>query len=247
MVLSDGGVNVAEAKRQLDIHGDRYFFCFSDVLAAARFGTGNVVITEAYPSALRKIIKKNRVKAVLDITETPMSTLSKATLSAADGKVKYVKCVKCERHSGTERCLSYGDVADKIRDNDGNTLMCTASYVVSAIAKETGEDIRKMFAFIEKSVSFNTEKALEYSIPLLNVSESDMTDGEYAAEYMLKKTSSNMMICTEEVDKGYVVAALKLGVKVIFTHGSGIEYPKTVADIRDALIEIHGKRSGKKV
>lgn len=242
MVLSDGGENVAEAKRQLGIHGDKYFLCFSDVVAAARFGMGNVVITEASPSALCKILQKNKVKAVLDITETPSSELSKAALSVCGGKTKYVKYVNFEKRMGTEVLLSYREISERIRTNDGNVLLCASSDTVRAIAEITNADVDKMYVIMEKSTVFDTEKALEYSVPLLNVMEADMTDGKYAVEYVLRKTSANLMVCVNDADlETNVSVARKLGVGVIVTHRMGIEYPKTVSEMRDALIEIHSK------
>lgn len=240
MVLSDGGVNVAEAKRQLDIHGDKYFFCFSDVVAAARFGAGNVVITEASPFALHKTIQKNKVKAVLDIIETPSSEFSKAALSVCEGKMKYVKYVNFDKYVGTEVCLSYRKIAERIKTIDGNVLLCASPDTVGTIADMT--DAEKMYVTVEKSAVFDTAKALEYSIPLLNVMEADMTDGEYAVEYSLRKVSADLMVCVNDADlETNVSVARRLGVGAIVTHCMGIEYPNTFSEMRDAMIEIHSK------
>lgn len=240
MILSDGRGGTAEAEKQLRLHGDNYCVFFSDVVSASRYAKGNVLIGSAARSNLAKAYAENNIDVVLDVTEKPYSKLSRAALSACRGKMRYVKYVNCDEYDGAKRCLSYGDVAENIKKYSGRVLICAAPETVSAIAELAGDSASEIYVVLKKDIVFNVERALEYSIPLVNVIEADFECGNDTVP-AIKKVGAGLVVIAEnsEDTEERVESALSAGADVIVTHSSGVEYPNVFADIRDAIIEIH--------
>lgn len=241
MILSDGGSNAVEAEKQLKLHGDKYFLFFSDVIAASRYAKGNVLIGAAERWSLAKAYAENDVTAVIDVTEIPNSKLSRAALSACPDNMKYVKCVKCNPVEGTKFCLSYKQIADIIQKCDGNVLIYAGPEVISEISRLAGEYSSKIYVALPKDVVFNVERALKYSIPLLNVLEMDMADDKSAVASAIERVGAKMLVFACDVDEiaDKAESALSADAEVIVTHSMGVEYPRIFADVRDAIIEIH--------
>lgn len=240
LILSDGGRDVAEIERQLKLHGQKCLFYFSDMISAARYGKGNVIIGEESRRAISRVYAENRISAVIDATEKPMSKLSLAGLSACNDKIKYVKLVSLQDCEGAAVCLYYKELADRIKKCDKNVLLYANKCTVSAIAALSGENADKMFVTVKKSISFDVDDALGYSIPILNVKEYDIIDGAEVVGNAIKRLSIGLVICTEANDTEEKVAAARwMGTDVLLTHSMGIEYPKVVRNIRDAVIEIN--------
>lgn len=243
LVLSDGGKKTAEIEKQLKLHNDKYVFMFSDFIAASRFGKGNVIIGKPSKREIEKVYKENKIDSVIDATEKPVSSLSQAALSACDSRIKYVKLVGCKEREGAETLLSYKAIGDRVKAIKKNTLIYGSAAVTKAIASWTREKEDKIFVTIEKSPIFDVEKALEYSIPLLNVKEFDAFTKTDEIKKAIEKLLIGQIVFTEEsITDELIETARGMGVKVYVTHSSGIEYPYCVNNMRDALILIHSNR-----
>ena len=243
LILSDGGKKVAEIEKQLKLHNDKYVFMFSDFIAASRFGKGNVIIGKPSKREIEKAYRENKIDSVIDAIEKPVSKLSQAALSALDGKIKYVKLVKCNEYDGAEIVLSYKMLGEKVKAIKKNTLIYGSAAVTGAIASRAGEKEDKIFVTVKKSPVFDVEKALKYFIPLLNVKEFDAFTKTDEIKQAIEKLSIGQVIFTEENVTDELIETVKeMGAKVYVTHSAGIEYPYCVNNMRDALILIHSKR-----
>lgn len=241
MILSDGGTNTAEVEKQLKLHGDEYCLFFSDVISASRYAKGNVLIGKATRWCMAKVYAENNITAVIDITEKTNSKLSRAALLACPKNIKYVKCVRCEAVEGAKSCLSYKQLADKIKNSKGNALIYAQPETVSEISRLAGEFSSKIYVVLPKDIVFDVDRALKYSIPLLNVIEMDMTDEKESVALAVEKVDADMVIFAAETEKieEKAMSARSVGAEVIVTHSMGIEYPKIFSNARDAVIEIH--------
>ncbi len=243
MVLSDGGKFTAEVEKQLNLHNDKYVFFFSDVIAASRFGKGNVIIGKPSKREMARVFSENKIDGVIDATEKPVSKLSQAALSACNDKIKYVKLVKCGKYEGAETIFSYKDIADRIKRCKDNTLIYGTGAVTKGIAKLTEGNENKIFVTVKKSPVFDVEKALEYSIPIFNVKEYDAFSKADEMKKAIDTLSVGQVVfIEEEISEDMIEVGKQMGVKLILTHSMGIDYPVCVNNMRDALIEIHNKR-----
>ncbi len=243
LILSDGGKKTAEIEKQLKLHNDKYVFMFSDFIAASRFGKGNVIIGKPSKREMEKAYKENKIDSVIDATEKPVSKLSQAALSACDGKIKYVKLVRCREYDGAESIYSYKAIGDKVKAIKKNTLVCGSAAVTKIIASWAEEKEDKIFVTVRKSTVFDVEKALEYSIPLLNVKEIEAFTKADEVKCAIEKLSIGQVVFTQEcITDELVEVAKEMGAKVYITHSAGVEYPYCVDNMRDALILIHSNR-----
>lgn len=240
MVLSDGGMITAEVEKQLKLHNDEYMFFFSDVIAASRFGKGNVLIGKPSKREMRKVYSENNIDGVIDATEKPVSKLSQAALSACNEGMKYVKLVKCKSFEGANTVLSYKEIAGIIKNSKKNTLVYAPGIVTGEIARLTDGNEDKIFVTVRKSPVFDVEKALEYNIPILNVKEYNDFSEIAAMKSAIDRFSIGQVVYTpDRISEEAIDEAKNMGIKVILTHSTGIEYPVCVNNMRDAVIEIH--------
>ncbi len=243
LILSDGGKKIAEIEKQLKLHNDKYVFMFSDFIAASRFGRGNVIIGKPSKREIERAYMENKIDSVIDATEKPVSKMSQAALSACDGKIKYVKLVKCKEYDGAETILSYKMIGDKVKAIKKNTLIYGTPAVTKAISSWAGEGEDKIFVTVRKSPVFDVEKALEYSIPLLNIKEFETFTKTDEIKIAIEKLSIGQVVFTEETATDELIGAAKeMNVKAYVTHSAGVEYPYCVNNMRDALILIHSNR-----
>ena len=239
LVLSDGGENAAEIEKQLKKSGEKYLFYFADFMSAARSGKGNVIVGEPRRHAVLNVIKDNKVTAIIDAVKKPASKLSKAALLACGGDVRYVKFENIKGVSGAEICLSYREVADRIKSIAKNTLVYAHPFVVSEIARLAGEKAKKIYAPIAKSAVFDVKAALEYGIPLANVFESEATD---TVSRNAERVDAGMVVCDGKVcSTEKAVCECRGDIPVILTCSSGIDFPKTVMTAHDAVMAACGK------
>ena len=118
-----------------------------------------------------------------------------------------------------------------------------SAAVTKAIASYADEKEYKIFVTVRKSPVFDVEKALEYSIPLLNVKEFEEFTKADEIKKAIEKLEIGQVIFTEEgITDELIDVAKDKGVKVYNTHSAGIEYPYCVNNMRDALILIHSNR-----
>ena len=242
LVLSDGGKNLVEIEKQLKLHNDKYVCMFSDFIVASRFGKGNVLIGKPSKREFEKVYRENKIDAVIDATEKPVSKLSQAALSAISENIKYIKLAPCREYEGAEICLSYKTLADKIKNHKDNTLIYGASGATRTIAEYAEERADKIFVTVKKSPVFNVNKALEFGIPIFNVKESDELTVTDEIKKAVEKLSVGQVIFTENsLTDELIDSAKEMGASVYITHSAGIEYPYCVNNMRDALILIHSK------
>lgn len=245
MILADGSSLAIDVKKQLDIYNERYIMFYTDIKAAGSSGSGNVIIGAENVASIIEAIRDIRATAVIDATVEPQANISVAGQTACrTAKIPYVKYIKIEEKPGLQLCLSYAKIGELIKYCGGNALFYAASWTVSAIVDATeGAYKDKMYVPVLKNAVFDTASALEYSVPLLNVVEAELIDGEEAVASMMKKTGAKIIICDTTVtpdDKA--AAAFMAGVPIVITHSMGMEYIKAVPTARDAVIAIHTGR-----
>lgn len=238
MILSDSDKKYQEIKQMLDRHHYTYFFYFSDIISAARYGKGDTIIGEVARDAIRETCRLNNVNVIIDILDEPSSKLSEAAISVCKKGIKYIKCVTCEKHDGMARCLSYSSLAEKIDEAEKNTLIYASSNTVAAISRLL-KDENKLFIAKNRDMIFDIENALSYSIPIFNIIELDMTGTNDDILSAIEKSNAELVVFAQGYDTDEAVeAALDKGVKVFKTHDMGLEYKNTVASVVDAIAKI---------
>lgn len=242
LILSDGSSLAADVQGQLDLHREEYILFFTDFKAAGRLGRGGVIIGIETEASVAAAIRDNGITAVIDAVAEPMSALSAAAQAACNkDRVFYIKYVKTEEVSGAKLCLSYSHIADMVRGCRQNVLFYAEPRTVSAVASLVGEEHKsKMYVPLLKSAVFDAEAALEYSIPLLNIVETEWLWGEEAVSSMLEKTGASLIVCDmAEGISDKIAAAKAKNIKVILTHSMGIDFKRAAATARDAVIALH--------
>lgn len=237
LILSDGGSRASDIERQLDLYRDKYINFYTDFRAAGSRGRGSVLVGAPTSSAIMSAIRDNRITSIIDCMEQANAEVQTV---CARLKVRYVKYLNIKQRPGLKLCLYYADIADMIKRGN-NALFYASARTVRAVAEAVGrENIDRMYTTVMKSAVFDTSAALEYSIPLLNIIETELTDGQDAVAAMIKKTGAEVLICDDTVaieDKA--AAAFGIGIPIILTHSMGIEFVKAAATARDAVIAIH--------
>lgn len=237
LVVSDGGAGVLRITKQLEIRDESYVVYFTNFLGAGRFGKGSVLVGNGMAVSLVSAIEKNRVTAVIDAIEEPKAKVSGVLASVCAGRVKYIKYANIEDSCGVRKCLSYKTLADMVRRSKG-ALMYASAATVSGIIEVGGGDIGdKMYVPIPKNVVFDTDAALEYSVPIINIIETEAVDGKESVKAMLERTGASMIICDVTVDVADKrVSAEALDIPIYITHNMGMEYPDAAAEARDAAM-----------
>lgn len=237
LILSDGGSLASDVESQLDLYGDRYINFYTDFRAAGSRGRGSVLVSAPNASAIVSAIRDNRITSLIDCMEQANAEVQTV---CARLKVRYVKYLNIKQRPGLKLCLYYAGIADMIKRGN-NALFYASARTVRAIADAVGrENSDRMYTTVMKSAEFDTSVALEYSIPLLNVIESEMTDSVEEVAAMIKKTNADILVCDDTVAiEAKAEAAFGLGIPIILTHSMGIEFVKAAATARDAVIAIH--------
>lgn len=237
LILSDGGKLAADVTRQLELYNEEYIGFYTDFGAAGRCGNGNVVVGVPNEATVREVIRENRIDAVIDCMDGVSVDVQRVCNKL---EICYVKYINIKERPGLKLCLYYNRIADMVKRAD-KVLFYASPITVRAVATACGkEHINKICVAVPKAVTFDTSAALEYSIPLLNVTETGSVDdsGEVAA--MLKKTGAVILICDDTVSvDAKAEAAFNLGIPIILTHSKGFEFSNAVATARDAVILIH--------
>lgn len=243
LILSDGGSLASDIERQLDLYGERYINFYTDFRAAGSRGRGSVIVGAPTASAIMSVIRANRISSVIDCMAQANAEVQAV---CARLKVFYVKYLNMKQQPGLKLCLYYAHIADMIKRGN-NALFYASARTVRAVADTVGrENIDKMYTAVIKSAAFDTSAALEYSIPLLNVIESEMTDSIEEIAAMIKKTNADILVCDDTVAiEAKAEAAFGLGIPIILTHSMGIEFIKAAPTARDAVIAIHTKTGNK--
>lgn len=242
LVLSDGGSGVLRVVKQLEIRDEKYIVYFMNFLGAGRFGKGNVIVGDGSAASIAAAISKNRANAVIDAVEEPKSRSSVNACRACRDGVKYIKYVNMEESYGARKCLSYRQLASMICRGNGAVLYASP-VTVSGIAAVGGDDAaRKMYVPVVKNAVFDTDAALEYSVPIMNVIETNVIDGKESVEEVLKRTGASMIICDTSVNAADKVRAGDLlNIPVLITHNMGMEYPEAAAAARDAAMFVRSR------
>lgn len=237
LVLSDGGSGVLRVVKQLEVRDEKYVVYFTNFLGAGRFGKGSVIVGDGSAASINSAVVKNRVTAIIDAVEEPRSRLSVTAYSVCRGRIKYIKYVNMEESYGARKCLSYRQLAAMIRRGKG-AVVYASPITASGIVAEGGDGIAEMmYVPVLKNAVFDTDAALEYSVPIINVIETDAVDGMGAVKDMLKRTGTSMLVCDTTVnaaDKAEIGDALNI--PVLITHNMGMEYPEMAAAARDAAM-----------
>ena len=247
LILSDSSRRAVDIENQLELYGDRYLNYFTDLKAAGTHGKGSVIVGSATAALLSEAIAENKITAVIDCITAPCSEASRAAqLVCAQKGVHYVKYLNITDKPGLKLRLHYSHIADMIKRNVGKTLLYASPRTVRGIAECAGKaGADKMYAPVRKSVMFDTEAALEYSIPLLNVVETEWINEEEDIAHMMKKVSADTVVCDDTVEiENIAAAAFKAGVPIILTHSMGMEFCCAAATARDAVISVHTKEKG---
>ncbi len=239
MILSDGSPKVAEIEKKLKLHNQKYIVYFSDIVAAARYGKGNVTVGSPDRYAIRQECGKYKITDVIDVSENPYSELSKEGLFACRGDIRYIKYMELPEISGVKLCMSYKKIADRIEKSGRNTLMYASHKTVREIAGYSGENKTKIYVPVLKTGIFDVNSALQYSVPLCNVTELDGTEGCDAVSEAIERCNAGLIVCDGTYGfEDKVKAAKKTGAEVIRTHGYGIEFPHVALNADDVIYAV---------
>lgn len=243
MILSDGSSAVPRLKAQLELRNESYTVYFTNFAAAGKFGKGSVTVGHGSAAQLRSFIEKNGVNAVIDAAAD--TKISAAAIAVCGDRIPYVKYMEIEDSGGAKLCLSYRQLAQMLRRCGGNALMFASPTAVSALSAETGDGGKKIFVPQLRCGTFDTDTALEYSVPLRNVIEADGVDGVDAVSALAKRVGAKMIICdntASAADK--IEAGRRQDISVVVTHNFGMEYPHTAATAADAVISVRAQMKG---
>lgn len=248
LIVSDGSLLAAEVEKHFELSGDRYIEFYTDFKAAGRVGRGNVIVGAPTEKSVAAAIKTNYITAVVDAVAEKNSALSDSAQKACAALgVGYVKYIKTQKPDGTRLYLYYSHIAEMVVKCRGGVLFYAKPCTVGAIAQLAGEEYAdKMYVPVPKEVVFNTDAALEYKIPLLNVIETECSWGTDTVLDMISKTGARLIVCdgTDGIEDK-ISATEKIGIPVIFTHSMGREYKCVAATARDVVIAVHNLQKGR--
>lgn len=242
LILSDNSRRAVEIEKQLEYYGDAYLNYFTDFKVAGSHGKGSVIVGKGEVQGISAAISENGITALIDCIKEPCSEVSRGAQKAcALHKIRYVKYLNITDKPGLKLKLYYAHIADMIKRSLGSTLLYASPKTISAIAELAGrEGAEKMYAPVQKSMMFDTDGALEYSIPILNIIESEWMGSEEDTAVLIKRTGADLVVCDGTVVFDDVAAAsFKAGVPVVLTHSMGMEFCCASATARDAVISVH--------
>ncbi len=244
LILSDGSTLAKEAESQLKLHNENFIVFFTDFKAAAGHGNGSVIVGEASFDCLKETIGANYIRAVIDAVAEPRSPLTIAAEKACkELNIDCIKYLAIDGIEGAKMCLYYSHIADMLKALKGNALFYAKAETIAAIAELLGKEyVKKMYVPVQKSAAFDTEAALKYKVPLINVVETEWQSGEEPTIAMIKKTGAKLIVCGFGEDFTDKIAAAKTaGIDIIYTHSMGMEFSNPAATARDAVITLHSK------
>ncbi len=246
LVLSNGGRGAAAVSALLDSLGADYVFHFPTLKDAGGFGKGDVFVGKLSYKSLIKMIRQNRVNAVIDIITTPAASDSHVAVNAADDlKIPLIKLIRPTVPEGTRiaaepgrvKCeinYSYAAVAEKINKTVGTTVFLSRPVSVRAVADEVF-DRSELYVPVGASAEFDVDAALEYGIPLINVREYNNLNSREGIREALKDAGAKLLITDSATDIAEKLSAAgDAGADVIFTQGSGYDY-EYILDSLDGL------------
>lgn len=248
MILSDGGAAVKRIQKQLELRDEKYFVYFTAFAAAGRFGSGTVTVGDGSAESVRSVITKNRADGVIDaIGEAVGAASENAVRVCVRLGLPYVKYVNLEEDYNAKVCLSYRQLGEMLKRCGGNVLMYTAAQTVNAVARVTADGGEKLYVPVLKGGGFDTDAALEYSVPIRNVIETDGIDGEVYVAELIDKYNIRAVVCDSSVNiSDKAETARKKGIPAIVTHNTGTEYPAAAATAADAVIAVRTMRDSVK-
>lgn len=244
MILSDGGSAVQRMQNQLEIRDESYFLYFTAFAAAGRFGKGTVTVGDGSEKSVYCVLKKNRGDAVIDVIgEAAAEASENAMVACKKLGIPYVKYMNLEENYNGKVCLSHRQLADMLRRCRGNILMYAAPGTVNAVAERLPDGGERLFVPVLKGAGFDSDAALEYSVPIRNVIETDAVDGKEYVLSLIDKYDVKAVVCdtTTSVSDKSDAADIR-DIQLIVTHNMGMEYSASAATAADAVIAIRTMR-----
>lgn len=248
LVLSNGGRGAAPVSALLDSLGADYVFHFPTLEDAGGFGRGDVFVGKLSYKSLIRMIRQNRVNAIIDIITTPAASDSHVAVNAADDlKIPVIKLIRPTVPEGTRiaaepgwvKCeinYSYAAVAEKINKTVGTTVFLARPVSVRAVA-DAVFDRSELYVPVGASAEFDVDAALEYGIPLINVREYNNLNSREGIREALKDVGAKLLITDSATDIAEKLSAAgDAGAEIIFTQGSGYDY-EYIFDNIDGLSE----------
>ena len=243
LVLSGPGKEARELSVRLNEEMVEHLCFFSSFSDAGNYGKGNVYVGKINEREAEQLLRTNGIRGVVDVAEESNIMHALAVMKASERcgipYVKYLRIPKPKDSCGQVRVMgSLCAVAEAVNDQEGKVLFYATPKTVKHIAKHV-KDASKLFTTIQRGVRFDVDLALEFGIPLLQVVETDNTNGEESVRYAIHKIGASMLVCDTSVSvSDKITAAEKQGVPVILTHGTGIEYSKVVHSADAAMAQI---------
>lgn len=239
LVLSDGGLISSELYDFLSSEGIKSVFHFSSFEDAGNFGKGHTIVGKAgYRSFVREL-RRGRISAVIDIIEEPCSKTSAVMLAAAgDLGIPVIKLAvpvcrfdfriaeSFAEHAGVviKRDYSYASVAETINNTVGNVLFLARPYNVRAIA-ELVFDRSALYAPILGGSEFDVGLALEYGIPILNITEVDGLSGEDKIKKLIDRFEARLVVSDDPLEAAETIKAVSdRKADLIFIQNTGLDY-----------------------
>lgn len=246
LILSRGGRSARELSGSLNRAGADFMFHFESFAEAGGFGKGDVIVGKLSYRGLVRVIRQNRVSAVIDAIDTPENHSSLAAVNVAeDMKIPLIKLIEptvprnisIAADPGKVRCgvdYSYAGVASKINNTVGGAVFLSRPINVRVIAEQVF-DRNDLYVPIRAGSEFDVELALQYGVPLLNVKEYNDFSGKDGILKVLRDVGAKLLITDSAMDiSDKLAAAAEAGAEVIFTQGSGYDY-KHIFDNPEAL------------
>ncbi len=246
LVLSSGGRGAREISDRLTRAKADYIFHFEDFAAAGGFGKGDVIVGKLSYRSLARIVRQNRVSAIIDSIRTPDAHGSLAALNVAeDMKIPLIKLIRptVPRNVSVAadpekvKCgvdYSYAGVAAKINNTVGGAVFLSRPINVRVIAEKVF-DRNALYVPIPAAPEFDVDLALQYGVPLLNVKQYNDFGGKEGIAEVLKDAEAKLLITDSALNiSDKLAAAGEVGAEVIFTQTSGFDY-ENIFDNTEAL------------
>lgn len=246
LILSSGGRGAREISDRLTRANADYIFHFEDLAAAGGFGKGDVIVGKLSYRSLARIVRRNRVSAIIDSIRTPDAHGSLAALNVAeDLKIPLIKLIRptVPRNVSVAadpekvKCgvdYSYAGVAAKINNTVGGAVFLSRPVNVRVIAEKVF-DRNALYVPIPAAPEFDVDLALQYGVPLLNVKQYNDLGGKDGIIEVLKDAEAKLLITDSALNiSDKLAAAGEVGAEVIFTQTSGFDY-EHIFDNTEAL------------
>lgn len=246
LVLADSGLLTQSMKHFLSENNIDSIFHFPSISDAGAFGKGNVIVGKASYKSFERIVRKNNINCIIDIISVRQSKTSYTAIDVCSKLeipiIKFVTPTLLLKRYVIDKynvdCVvdyAYANIAERINNTVGNVLFLAKSYNVKAIA-DLVFDRGALYTPISAGFQFDVDLALEFGIPIMNVLAIDDNKNENVIEEIIRKIDAQILITdsSSEIFKKLNLAS-KLGMQIIFTQNTGIDFTNIVDDYESLL------------